>query len=105
MFHLKSGLFHVDFFTCIISGDLHVDIKSSLGLIYFMCNPHCLYHVDHWCTFSNCFRIVSRGSMVYPFTSIADGYHVNNATLFCFTSCPRVFFTNIIGVPIHVYIM
>ena len=59
MFHLKSGLFHVDFFTCIISGDLHVDIKSSLGLIYFMCNPHCLSHVDHWCTFSNCFTWIN----------------------------------------------
>ena len=48
--------------------------------------------------------IVSCGLMVYMFTWMSDGYHVKNATLFCFTCFPRVFFTWIIGVPIHVYI-
>ena len=42
--------------------------------------------------------IVSRGLMVYPFTWISYGYHVKNATSFCFTYFPRVFFTWIIGV-------
>ena len=36
------GLFDVDFFMWIISVDLHVDIKWSLGLIFFTCNPRCI---------------------------------------------------------------
>ena len=72
---------------------------------FFTGNPRCFSHVDYWCTFSGVFHVnCFTWKMVYPLTWVSGGYHVENATLFCFTCFPRVFYTRIIGVSIHVYI-
>ena len=42
---------------CNIGVDLHVDIKWSLSLIFFTCNPRCISYVDYWCTFSGVFHV------------------------------------------------
>ena len=53
----NPGVFHVDLFMCIIGVYLHLDIKWSLSLIFFSCNPRCISHVDYWCTFSGVFHV------------------------------------------------
>ena len=102
----NAGVFHVDFFMCIIGVDVHVNIKWSLRLIFFSRVIHAAFlvwiisvHFQVYFTW-----IVSRRLMVYLFTWISDGYHVKNATWFCLTCFSCVFFIWIIGVPIHVYI-
>ena len=56
-FTKNPGVFHVDLFMYIIGVYLHVDIKLSLSLIFFKCNPRCISHVDYWCTFSGVFHV------------------------------------------------
>ena len=49
----NPGVFHVDFFMCIIGVHLHVDIEW----IVFTFNPRCIFHVDYWCTFTGVFQV------------------------------------------------
>ena len=58
----NPGVFHVNFFMCIIGVDLHVDIKWSLSLIFFH-----MYSTLHF----------SCGLLVYIFMSIShELFHV-----------------------------
>ena len=55
----NPGVFHVDFFMCIIGVDLHMDIKWSLSFIFFPCMPipRCISHLDCLCTFLGVFQV------------------------------------------------
>ena len=100
------GAYSTWIYSCVLLVLIYTWISSEVWALFFSRIIHVAFlmwiigvHFQVYCTW-----IVSRGLMVYQFMWISDGYHVKNATWFCFTCFPRVFFTWIIGVPIHVYI-